>query len=165
MPRDPRRDGGIQADQAYGAEVGCVAHGFVGGTRDVEVPAQRAPVVVVAGQDEERRAERSEERAGERVLRVGRVVGQVSGDENRVRRHRQTTDRLNGCGEAGDRVEPGTCPRRSDVRIAELRDQERAGHPVPRRAAASQVPSPTAPSPTTSSPTRRNPRRSAPCDV
>ena len=87
-----------------------------------------APVVVVARQHVHRRLQRCEQLAQLFVLLVGRVVREVAGQEHRIGLGPDRANRLDRRGEPrhGLIVEP----LGADVRIAELREEERgpAGH-------------------------------------
>src|SRR5205814_438474 len=116
----------VQHDEPHRPKLDRVLNGRARRAGDVEVTAERVAVVVIAGQRVHRHAEPREQFANDRVLVVGGVVRQVAGDEHGIRHVRQLPHGLNNDGQAGDWIR--VRPRRADVRVTELDEQERHGH-------------------------------------
>lgn len=93
-------------------------------TRDPKVLMQCATIVVIAGHHVERRPQRCEKLSD---LVVFRMVRQVAGDEDRVRLTPHGTDRMDRRVHACHGIDR-PAPRRTDVQITELDDQERTVH-------------------------------------
>jgi hypothetical protein len=90
------------------------------------VPLKDADVVVVAGQRVDRCSQRFEELAHLPVLGVGRVIGEIAGDEHGVRVLPQPPDCRDRRGDARDRI--AVRPLGADVEVAQLHEQERRAH-------------------------------------
>ena len=110
-----------RTDEPQRAEVDRVLHGLAVAAGHVEVTAQHAPVVVIAGQHVERHFERREQLAQLFVLLVARIVGEVAGHDHGIRLRPDRAHRLDCRGEPVDR--PFACPRGADVGIAELGEE------------------------------------------
>jgi hypothetical protein len=117
---------GVEHDETQRTEVDRVLHRLAVSSRHAEVAMQRAAVVVVAGQDVRRRLNLREQLPNLLVLGVRGVVGKIAGDEHRIRLRRQRHDSLDRCSEPSHGV--AFCPYRSDVEVAELREQKRSAH-------------------------------------
>ena len=116
-------DGRVDDDEAERAEVDRVVDRLTALAADPERLPHRRPVVVVAGQDVDRHPEPADHLLRERVLLRRRVLGDVPGDEDRIRPVRQPLERLHHGLQAGLRLVPGLL-RLADVRVAQLREEE-----------------------------------------
>ncbi len=132
----------IQREQPQRPEIRGRVDGVVGAFRQLERGAHRRPVVVVAGQHDERELEAPQLLAYDRVLLAGAVIGEVAGDDDRVGRIRRSPQRIDGCGQRRRRRHR-SAPVGADVGIGQLREQERTAHgrvsgPAPRSASSAR---------------------------
>jgi hypothetical protein len=116
----------VDDHQAELTEVDRILNRLPSCARNVEVAVERVAVVVVAREDVRRRLDACEQGAHLLVLRVGGVLGEVAGDENRVGPSVEGVHRLDGRLEPRDRVD--AVPRRADVQVAQLHEDERPAH-------------------------------------
>jgi hypothetical protein len=79
---------------------------------------------VVSGEDVERGLERRQQLAQLLVLGIGRMVGQVSGEEHRLRLRHDLPNALDRRGKPGDGIP--AAPVRAEVGVAELDEDERS---------------------------------------
>ena len=107
------------------AESDRVLHRLDAAARESEVATQSAAVVVVAAEYVDRRVQGRQELLHTLVFLVGRMVGQVAGDEHRVD-GAERANRRDGRGEPRDRV--ALRPLGADVRVAQLDEEERPAH-------------------------------------
>jgi hypothetical protein len=114
----------VENDEPQRAEVGRILHGLTVRAGNAKVTAERKPVVVIAGEDIERRLERRQQVANLLVLGVGGMIGQIAGNEHRVRIRHEVPDRRDRGGKHRGGI-PAS-PVRPDVGIAELDEQERS---------------------------------------
>ena len=115
---------GVEHDEPQRAEVDRVLHGVAVSARHAEVAMEGAAVVGVARQDIQRRVQWGEQLAHLLVLGIGGVVREIAGDEHRIRLLPHRADRFDRRRESRHGITVG--PLRSDVRIAELREEKRA---------------------------------------
>ena len=118
FPRNRR----VQRDEPQRAEIDRVPHRLAVTAGDAEVAMEAASVVVVAGEHVQR-PEGRKELLHLFVFLVGRMIGDVAGQEHRIGLRPDCTDRLGRRSEPGDGliVEPIS----TDVRIAQLREKKR----------------------------------------
>jgi hypothetical protein len=90
------------------------------------VTAQRKAVIVVAGQDVERRLERRQQLVNQLVLGIEGMFGQITGEQHRVGVRLDFLHRLDRSGEPRDGI--AVTPVRTDVGVAELDEHERSLH-------------------------------------
>ena len=91
--------------------------------------AQRAALVVVAGQQVVRHRQRREELAQVRVLLGAAEIDEIAGDHRRVGQLRQPQDLLHAALEHRRAVDHAIreLPRHLDVQVADLAEEERVG--------------------------------------
>lgn len=114
-------DDRVEGDEPQVADRRRVVDRLVPLPGQVEGRTQPRPVVVIARDDVQRDLEPREHLASAPVSVLGAIVGQVAGDEHRVRPVRQRPHRLDHRFQARDRIHPVLVA--ADVEIAEL-DEE-----------------------------------------
>ena len=122
---------GVQRDQLHAADRHAVLHVAIGAPVGVlgEAGAQLHALVVVAGQQVDGHvAQRCQQLAQMVVFRGATEVGQVTGDDQRVRRLREATDRCHGITQVRSGVDAaiGQAARFADVRIGDLCEHRHA---------------------------------------
>jgi thiosulfate/3-mercaptopyruvate sulfurtransferase len=115
----------IDHDQLERTEVDRVVDRSVRLAGESEGLTHRATIVVIAGQDVDRHLEAGEQLAGAPVLGGSAMVGDVTGDDDRVDRGRQPAERRDHEGGAEGRVDSLLLRIGPEVEVAELGEDER----------------------------------------